>query len=94
MRVDDILWLPRFVDKIETKHAILPEEVEEVFCNRPRYQRARRGRVKGEDLYYAHGQTNAGRYLLVVFIYKTDRVALVISARDMEPRERTRHARE
>ncbi len=93
MRVDDILWLPRFIDKVESKHGILPEEVEEVFCNRPKYRRAQRGRVEGEDLYHAYGQTDAGRYVLVVFIYKTGRVALVISARDMEPRERTRHAR-
>ncbi len=54
MRVDDILWLPRFVDKIESRHGILPEEVEEVFCNRPKYRRAQRGRVEGENLYYAY----------------------------------------
>ncbi len=93
MRVDDIRWLPQFVDKIEGKHGVLPEEVEEVFCNRPKYRRAQRGRVEGEDLYYAYGQTDAGRYVLVVFIYKTGRVALVISARDMDSRERTHHAR-
>ena len=93
MRVDDILWLPRFVDKIESKHGVLPEEVEEVFCNRPRYQRARQGKVEGEDLYYAYGQTDAGRYVVVIFIYKADRVALVISARDMDSKERKRHAR-
>jgi len=93
MRVDDILWLPRFVDKIQSKHGVLPEEVEEVFCSRPRYRRVQRGKVGGEDLYHAHGQTGTGRYLVVVFIYKAGRVALVISARDMDSKERKSHAR-
>ena len=61
MRVDDVLWLPQFIDKIEHKHGVLPEEVEEIFCSRPKYRKAKRGRVEGEDVYHAYGQTDAGR---------------------------------
>ena len=37
---------------------------------------------------YAYGQTDAGRYLFVVFIYKLNRRALILSARDMTDKER------
>ncbi|WP_446008021.1 BrnT family toxin [Candidatus Electrothrix sp.] len=44
--------------------------------------------VRGEDLYYAYGRTDGGRYVFVVFIYKRTREALIISARDMDRKER------
>jgi len=93
MQINDIIWLEDFVDKIESKHDVSPEEVEEVFCNRPKYRKARKGKVKGEDLYYAYGQSDSGRYLFVVFIYKKTKEALIISARDMDKKERRRHAK-
>jgi len=43
---------------------------------------------KGEDVYKAYGQTEAGRYLFVAFIYKLDHRALILSARDMDDDER------
>jgi uncharacterized DUF497 family protein len=93
MRIDDIIWLDDIVDKIERKHRVSTDEVEDIFLNRPRYRLVERGKIKGEDLYHANGQTEAGRYLLVVFIYKTTREALIISARDMNLRERKNHVR-
>jgi len=51
------------------------------------------GPIAGEDLYYAYGRTDDGRNLLVVFIYKSNREALVISARDMDSKERKRYAK-
>jgi uncharacterized DUF497 family protein len=39
------------------------------------------------------GQTEAGRYLIVFFIHKKSGAALVISARDMTPKERRRYGR-
>jgi uncharacterized DUF497 family protein len=50
--------------------------------------RVQRGHVKGEDVYLALGQTDAGRYLAVFFIYKKTHDVIVISARDMDDRER------
>lgn len=35
---------------------------------------------------YGFRNTNAGRYLIVIFIYKQNKEALILSARDMEKR--------
>jgi uncharacterized DUF497 family protein len=51
-----------------------------------------RGERAGEDVYMALGQTNAGRYLTVLFIYKKKaKEALILSARDMAKKERKRY---
>ena len=93
MNVVECLWLPEVVEKLAGKHGLLPDEVEEVFLNKPRFNRAERGQQTGEDLYVAYGQTNVGRYVVVFFILKMDGSALIISARDMTLRERRRYAR-
>ena len=59
----------------------------------PMYRRVQKGHVPGEDLYAALGQTDAGRYLTVFFIYKATREALILSARDMDNKERRQYAR-
>lgn len=91
MAIYEILWKEQFADKIEWKHHVTTFEVEEVLCSRPYTLRARKGRVPGEDLYAAYGQTKAGRYLIVFFIDKGHHVALPLSARDMTSRERRFH---
>ena len=88
MRLHRVIWKESFLDKIEGKHKVLDSEVQEVLFSSPHIRRAERGRVKGEDLYFAYGQTEAGRYLIVVFIYKGEGSALPISARDMTSAER------
>lgn len=93
MYIEDIIWLDDVIDKIEHKHRVIQEEVEEVFYNKPRYRKAQKGKYEGEDLYYAYGQSDDGRYLLVVFIYKKTKDALIISARDMDKKERKRYAK-
>ena len=87
MLLDEIIWLEQFVEKIEWKHDVNTFEVEEVLCSRPYALRAEKGRIPGEDLYAAYGQTDAGRYLVVFFIYKGRATALPISARDMKAKE-------
>ena len=93
MRIIDILWLPDIVEKLAVKHDVQPIEVEEVLMGMPGFRRIERGKVQGEDLYTAVGQTDAGRYLIVYFIRKTGGVALIISARDMDSRERRQYGR-
>ena len=88
MRIEEIIWLPQFVQKIVVKHRVWPEEVEEVLLSRPVHRKAQRGLVQGEDVYTAYGQTETGRYLFIVFIYKPPKQALVVSARDMTEKER------
>ena len=93
MYIDDFLWLPDVVEKLIVKHRVTQDDVEEVFFNGPRYRFVERGYRPGEDVYAALGQTDAGRYLTVFFIYKPGNVALVVSARDMDSRERRRYER-
>jgi len=93
MHVNDIIWLPHIIDKLAWKHHVTPEEAEEVLFGHPLYRRVQRGHVPGEDLYAALGRTDAGRYLIVFFIYKPTRKALILSARDMEEKERRQYER-
>jgi len=87
---DDFLWIPAIATKIWDKHRVEPEEVEEVFENRPRIFCGPKGHRVGEDVYYALGRTGEGRYLFVVYIKKRDGRALILSARDMTAKERQR----
>lgn len=90
MKPEDLIWLPDIVDKLIDKHQVEPEEVEEVFTQRPRVFRGPKGHYPGEDVYYALGHTEAGRHLFVVFIRKKDGRGLILSARDMTAKERRR----
>ena len=93
MRVEDFIWLPDIVDKLAIKHRVTLDEVEEVFLNRPKYRFAETGKRPGEDVYHATGQTDAGRYLIVFFILKPNHTALILSAREMDRKERKRYER-
>jgi len=88
MRIKRIVWYGQFVDKLWEKHQVDVHEAEEALENFGRVRRVQRGRVKGEHVYLALGQSDAGRYLSVFFVYKKSRDAIVISARDMDPEER------
>ena len=88
MKIDGVIWLRDIVDKLARKHGVDQYEVEEVLDNRPKVRFVEKGERKGEDVYQALGQTDAGRYLAVFFVYKKTKEALVLSARDMANKER------
>ena len=88
MYIEDCIWLPDIVIKVFVKHHVTQNEVEEIFFNRPKYRFVELGYRKGEDVYSAAGQTDAGRYLIVFFIQKEKNLALILSARDMDQKER------
>ena len=69
-RIERIVWLQSVIDKLSSKHRVETNEVEEVFASRPKIRFVERGRSRDEDVYLALGQTSAGRYLAVLFIYK------------------------
>jgi uncharacterized protein len=94
MELYEVIWKDRFIDKIEAKHRVRAEEVEQVLFAKSHFRRARKGHVKGEDLYTAYGQTTSGRYLIVLFIRKEQIAALPISARDMTDSERRYYERQ
>ncbi len=93
MYIDGFIWLRDILEKLEVKHHVDQDEVEEVFFNRPRFFFVESGNVPNEDVYSASGQTDAGRYLVVFFIYKPNHIALILSARDMDQKERKRYGR-
>ena len=93
MKIAGFIWLEEIVEKLEVKHQVVPEEVEQVFSTQPRVKRMNRGHFRGEDVYRALGQTDAGRYLVVFFIHKLTHEALILSARDMDDKERKSYAR-
>jgi uncharacterized DUF497 family protein len=94
MRLYEVIWKDRFIDKIAVKHGVSTTEVEEILFGKPHVRRSQKGHIKGEDLYTAYGQTEDGRYLIVLFIYKGQAVALPISARDMTDSERKYYERQ
>jgi uncharacterized protein len=92
MRITDLVWLDEFVEKIEAKHGVFQWEVDEVFTGQPKIRKMKKGRFRGEDVYRALGRTQAGRYLAVFFIHKRTGAALILSARDMDRKERKIYA--
>lgn len=91
MEVAGLIWLRSIVEKLARKHNVVQQEVREVLANRPKFRRVEKGHRAGENLYSAFGRTNSGRYLVVYFVHKKDRRALVISAREMSAAERKRY---
>ena len=94
LRIDEIIWLQQFVEKLSTKHGVEKTEVEEVLTNRPYFRFVAKGDQPGEDVYSAMGQTDTGCYLIIFFIQKSNRRALIISARDMTRTERRNYERQ
>ncbi len=91
MRVEEFIWLEDIVEKLQGKHAVEVHEVVETLSTRPLFRFLEKGHRKGEHLYLGLGQTDAGRYLAVFFVFKDKNTALVVSARDMKPRERRQY---
>jgi uncharacterized DUF497 family protein len=83
MRIENITWDEDTADHI-SRHAVSPEEVEEVLFNDSDLPRIMRGK---ENRYLAYGKTNAGRFLLVVLMI-ANRKTRIITARDMTDREK------
>lgn len=93
MQIHEVIWRPQFIEKLASKHNVKTTEVEEILTNRPYFRFVSKGNRPGENAYSTMGQTDAGRYLIVIFILKTHHRALVISARDMSRTERRNYER-
>ena len=88
MQIEGFIWREDIIDKLYWKHNVTLDEVEEVFERKPKFLRMEKGKVDGENLYNVLGQTASGRYLSVFFIYKQSREALIVTAREMNRKER------
>jgi uncharacterized DUF497 family protein len=52
-----------------------------------------KGKIEREDVYSAYGRTDAGCYVTIIFIRKFNNRALIISARDMDKKERKQYGK-
>ena len=91
MKIEHIVWLEEIIEKLDRKHNVQQYEVREVLDNEPYFRFVEKGHRPDENVYAAMGQTEGGRYLIVVFVYKRDKSALVLSAREMTQGERRRY---
>ena len=90
MKIHNILWPDERIEHI-ARHAVAPEEVEQVCFGRSLLLRAK---SEGQNpVYYVLGQTAAGRYLFCVVIAFPDGNGYPITARSMTDKE-TRRFRE
>ena len=91
MKIEALIWLDDVIEKLLRKHDVSPYEVKEVLESNPHFRFVEKGHREGDNVYSALGQTQGGRYLIVFFVYKRGGRGLVLSARDMTPRERKRY---
>lgn len=92
MEITNLIWLDEVLDKIESKRHVTQTEVEEILSGRPKIKKMRKAHFLTEYVYRALGRTTAGRYLVVFFIHKQTGEALILSARDMDKKERRSYA--
>jgi uncharacterized DUF497 family protein len=91
MRLSGIIWLEPVVEKLARKHGLSRKEVEQVLAGKPQWRYLENGRIEGENVYAAYGRTATGRYVTVIFIRKLGNLALIITARDMDRKERRQY---
>ncbi len=91
MKIIGLIWYENIVEKLEHKHNVHQQEVREVFANNPKFRYVENGLQPDENVYAALGRTDAGRYIIIFFIYKKDKQALVVSARGMTTAERKKY---
>jgi len=87
-RIDALEIDDHILDKIESKHGVTFEEVEDVCLSPASHQRRVRSRV-----ILVLGQTRHGRYLAAIVAWRYP-AYFVVSAREMELHERRLHARQ
>jgi uncharacterized DUF497 family protein len=88
LKINGIIWFDNIIEKIKRKHNVQQQEVREVLNNDPHFRFVEKGHRPGENVYAAMGKTDSNRYLIVFLVYKTDKRALILSARDMTKAER------
>jgi len=91
LRISGLIWLEEIIKKIISKHRVNPDEVHEVLNSSTHFRYVEKGHRPGENIYSALGRTGSGRFLVVFFVYKKGKQALILSARDMTDAERKRY---
>ena len=79
MKIKGIIWFDDIIEKLIRKHNVQQNEVREVLSNKPYFRFVENGHRPNENVYASMGQSNSGRYLIVFFVYKTNKHALILS---------------
>jgi len=85
--VEDVIWDENNLEHV-AHHGVKPTEVEEVLWDDPWFEK-RRGRQR----YQVFGQTDGGRYLMVVLAREYSSIFYVVTARDMTQAEKRYYQR-
>ncbi len=88
LRIESLEIDDHILDKIESKHGIALEEVEEACLSDKRHVRRSK-----EGLYKVFSQTAAGRYILVVMVNLSGGNWRIVTAREMTDNERRLYIR-
>ena len=88
IKLRGIIWLDSVIEKINAKHSVSCEEVYQVLQKRTMFRFVEKGHRRGENVYAALGQTEAGKYLVIFFVKKPDHRILILTARNMTVTER------
>lgn len=91
VKIEGFVWFNEILEKLEQKHGVQQQEIREVFSGHPYFCFVEKGYRSGENVYAALGPTDAGRYLIVFFIYKKNKQAIILSARNMTDAEREKY---
>jgi len=83
--ISSIKWTDESIEHV-ARHAVSPEEVEEVCFNEEETPFIRSGR---QNLHYVFGKTYSGRFLFVVVRFIRQGEVGVITARDMNQWEKS-----
>ena len=86
------LWMKDNRTHIEARHQVTVEEVEEVFYNNP-LLRVSNSQPNETKHYRAFGQTDEGRYLMVVFVKAAHGRIKPFSAREMTAAEKRKYSK-
>ena len=88
LRIEALEIDDHILEKIESKHGVSFEEVEEACLSEARHVRRSR-----EGLYKLFSQTTAGRYILVVLVNLGRGVWKIVTAREMTDSEKRLYSR-
>jgi uncharacterized DUF497 family protein len=92
VRISEIVWPEADLAHI-ARHGVTPEEVEEVLAAGPIWRRGRTHLETGRKSLYALGQTEAGRYLFIVFSPLGRGRARCVTAMEMDEKARRYYKR-
>ncbi len=87
LTISDLIWDDWNEEHI-ARHHITPGEVEEICYGEPWTLRAR-----GQDTWALYGQTDGGRYLMVILAHRGHGIYYPVTARPMSDAERRRYQR-